>query len=801
MSATPESKAPEMLNIEIDGVPLRAPRGSMIIHAADDAGIQIPRFCYHKKLPIAANCRMCLVEVEKAPKPMPACATPVMEGMKVFTRSARAKSAQRGVMEFLLINHPLDCPICDQGGECELQDVAMGYGKDISRFVEKKRVVKDKNIGPLIATEMTRCIHCTRCIRTLEVVGGVKELGATGRGMHTTIGTYVERSVDSEMSGNVIDVCPVGALTSKPFRFSARAWEIRQHNSIAPHDCLGSNIHVHTYQNRVMRVVPRENESINETWLSDRDRFSYEGLNSSERLLAPMIRVNDAWEICDWDTALDAVAEGLTAVRDAHGAEQIGAWVSPSATTEELYLMQKLMRGFGSGNIDHRLRQGDFSDQQAAPAFPWLGQALQALDELDAVLLIGANIRKQQPIAAHRLLKAERAGCRIMSVNPVDFDFSFAQAEKIITAPAGMVDALAGIALALQELTGNRDDHHLDALLENASPQDSHRAIAAALHEAGNATVLLGPLAEMHPQFAALRALARLINELGGARLGYLPQGGNAAGAWLAGAVPHRGPGGKQARTTGQDFGAMLAGQLKGVCLLGIEPEYDTIDPSCSMTSLEQADFVVVMNSYVTESMQHYADVLLPIAPFTETSGSFVNAEGHWQSFNAVVSAAGESRPGWKVLRVLGNLLDLEGFDYTSSKDIQDELHLAVGDVRPDNSTDITAVPVSRDRADRLQRIAEVPIYSVDAVVRRARALQQTRDAGGVTARMNAAQAETLGFEDGQPIRVRQQAGKWASMPLGIDAAVPDGCVLIPTGCPGTESLCLPFGPIDIMQD
>jgi NADH-quinone oxidoreductase subunit G len=439
----------ERVHIEIDGRPLQARRGAMIIEVADEAGIHIPRFCYHKKLSVAANCRMCLVEVERTPKPLPACATPVAEGMKIKTRSPLARDAQKSTMEFLLINHPLDCPICDQGGECELQDVAMGFGGDVSRFQERKRVVRDKDIGPLIATDMTRCIHCTRCVRFGAEVAGIRELGATGRGEHMEIGTYIEHSVDSELSGNVIDLCPVGALTSKPFRFSARAWEMLQRDTIAAHDCIGSNLHVHVRRNRIMRVVPRENEAVNETWISDRDRFSYQGLYGDDRLAAPLIKGSGGWQQTDWPTALSAAAAGLRRVLAERGAQQLGALASPSATLEELYLLQRLVRGLGSHNIDHRLRQGDFRDQDVAPLFPWLGQSIAALETLDAALVVGSHTRKEQPLANHRLRKAALRGSALMFVNPVAFEFNYPVAEAVVATPAGMLQALAAIAKAL----------------------------------------------------------------------------------------------------------------------------------------------------------------------------------------------------------------------------------------------------------------------------------------------------------------------------------------------------------------
>ncbi|HMR01848.1 MAG TPA: NADH-quinone oxidoreductase subunit NuoG, partial [Candidatus Competibacter phosphatis] len=621
----------EQVNIEVNGIPLKARKGAMLIEITDAAGIAIPRFCYHKKLSVAANCRMCLVEVEKAPKPLPACATPVMEGMKVYTESPKALAAQKGTMEFLLINHPLDCPICDQGGECELQDMALGYGADVSRFAERKRVVRDKNIGPLIATDMTRCIHCTRCVRFGEEVAGLRELGATGRGESVEIGTYVAHSVGSELSGNVIDLCPVGALTAKPSRYRGRSWEYVQHPAIAPHDSVGSNIFIHTLRGQVMRVVPRENEAINETWISDRDRFSYEGIYSDDRLVRPWVKGGEA----DWEVALETASKGLREVIAQHGAEAVGFLLSPTATVEELYLAQKLARGLGVANIDHRLRQADFSDQDAAPVFPWLGQELADLEKVGAALLIGSNVRMEQPLAGHRLRKAALAGGRILLINPRDFEFLFPVAAKVIADPAGMVAALVGVALAVAELKGQDLPTELAVLAGGgASAGETERAIAEHLVNQAPATVLLGNLAVAHPAFAQLRALASFVAACSGAHLGYLPEAANSAGGWLAGALPHRLPGGASAPTVGLDTRSMLEAPRKAYVLLGVEPELDCWDGAAALKALQAAEWVVSLNPFASAASKAYAHVILPVATFAETSGSYVNAEGLWQSFS-----------------------------------------------------------------------------------------------------------------------------------------------------------------------
>ena len=719
-----------MVNIEIDGRQVQAKDGSMVIEAADDAGIPIPRFCYHKKLSIAANCRMCLVEVDKAAKPLPACATPVTEGMRVYTKSPRALDAQKGVMEFLLINHPLDCPICDQGGECDLQDLALGYGASNSRFMEKKRVVKDKDIGPLISTEMTRCIHCTRCVRFGQEVAGVKELGATGRGEHMEIGMYVEKALASELSGNVIDLCPVGALTSKPFRYTARVWELAQRDTIAPHDCIGSNLSVDVRRNKVMRFLPRENEDINETWISDRDRFSYDGLNSDDRLRTPMIKKDGKWHEVDWTTAFEFVVNGLKPILVRYGATQLGTLVSPMATVEEMYLAQKLVRALGGDNIDHRLRQQDFSDQDTAPLYPWLGQGIADLEKLDAALLIGSNVRKEQPIAGLRLRKAALRGASIMFVNAQRHDFNFPVKAQLASGVAGMEHDLAAVAKALLSITGASAPQGLDALLSNITVTDTHADVAKRLHQSPRATVLLGNQALAHPALSTLRALAGVIAQLSNAVLGYLPESGNSVGGWLAGALPHRGApcNGlvKLSANQGLDARAMLDANLKSYLLMGIEPEFDCANPIAAMEALANADFVVSLTAYKTDAMQQYADVLLPIAPFTETSGTLINAEGRWQSFAGVVAPLGEARPAWKVLRVMANLLDLPGFEYMSSDEVRDEVRVLVATSQGDNTMPWRCPETLSTDPDA--RITAAPIYAVDAIVRRSDALQQTAD-------------------------------------------------------------------------
>jgi len=799
MSATADSVAQEnLVNIEIDGVPLKVRRGSMVIEAADAAEIPIPRFCYHKKLSIAANCRMCLIQVEKVPKPLPACSTPVTEGMKIYTKSPMAIEAQRGTMEFLLINHPLDCPICDQGGECELQELSLGYGSGYSEYSENKRVVKDKDIGPLISTEMTRCIHCTRCVRFGEEIAGIKELGATGRGEHMSIGTYIEKALTSEMSGNVIDLCPVGALTSKPFRFTARAWEMTSHNAIAPHDCIGSNLYLQVRDNQVMRVDPRENEQINEVWISDRDRYSYEALDSDERLRVPMIKKNGQWQETDWNTVLEFTLNGLKSVIAAQGVGQLGTLVSASATLEEMYLAQQLTRGLGSANIDHRLRQLDFNDQNAAPVFPWLGQSIADLELLDAVLLIGSNVRKDQPIVGHRLRKAALRGAHIAVINPVDFDFNFPVAQSQIVSPAGMEHTLAGIARAAIDLTGKSAPAELQGLLHDVVANDAHKTIAAQLQKAAKATVLLGNLAHYHPAFSNLRLLASFIAEATGSTLGYLTEGANSAGAWIAGVVPHRQAGGKEITGAGLNARTIFESSLKAYVLLNIEPEYDCADPATAVKALTDADFVVSLTPYRSGAMEQYADVMLPVTPFSETSGTYVNAEGLWQSFRGAVKSLAEARPAWKVLRVLGNYFELEGFDYVSSEEVRDELANRVAGLMPSNKSqhDYTPRQLSAQH-DGLLRIADLPIYAVDNIVRRATSLQRADAVDHAAIRINETTAQQQGIAGATQVTVKQ-GEQQVMLPVMIDNGIPDGCVLLSMAIPAATGLGHHTGPVTI---
>jgi NADH-quinone oxidoreductase subunit G len=774
-----------MARLEIDGRAVEVPDNSMVMDAANKLGIYIPHFCYHRKLSIAANCRMCLVQVEKAPKPLPACATPVTEGMKVQTHSETAVKAQKGVMEFLLINHPLDCPICDQGGECQLQDLAVGYGGSSSRYAEPKRVVPHKDLGPLVsAEEMTRCIHCTRCVRFGQEIAGIMELGMIGRGEHSEIMPFVARTVDSELSGNMIDVCPVGALTSRPFRYSARTWELARRKSVAPHDSLGSNLVVQVKGERVMRVLPRDNEEVNECWLSDRDRFSYEGLNSEERLTAPMVKRDGQWQQVEWQEALELVARELKRIGQVHGAASIGALATPQATLEELHLMQKLARGLGSDNVDFRLRRSDFSADDDRAGAPWLGMPVAALNGLDRILVVGSTLRKEQPLIAQRLRMAVRKNATLCLVNPVDDDLLVRVAAKSIVAPAQMAQALAAVVKAAAGARGAV----VPAAVANVAVDDAARAIAEQLVSGQNGAILLGSLAANHPQAAQLHRLARELGRITGAKVGFLGDGANAVGGYLANAVPG---------ASGRNAAAMLASPLKAYLLLHAEMDLDTGDASAALAAMQGAEFVVAMSAYRHKALE-YAQVMLPVAPFTETAGSFVNIEGRVQGFQGVVRPLGETRPAWKVLRVLGTLLGVPGFGYETVEQVRAECLAAAGDIPARLSNDLrgTPVAVTAPGPGGVQRIGEVPIYHGDSIVRRAPSLQATRDAQ-VVASLPGSLVEELGLEPGDTVRISQSGGA-ALVPFVRDDRLPGNCVRFGAGFAQSAGLGPLFGEVTL---
>ncbi len=752
-----------MINVEIDGKAVQVPPGSTVMDAATQVGAYVPHFCYHKKLSIAANCRMCLVQVEKAPKPLPACATPVTEGMKVFTASDYAKKAQQSVMEFLLINHPLDCPICDQGGECQLQDLAVGYGKSESRYKEEKRVVFVKNIGPLVsAEEMSRCIQCTRCVRFGQEVAGIMELGMGGRGEHSEILSFVGKSVDSELSGNMIDVCPVGALTSKPFRYSARTWELQRRKSVSPHDGLNANLQVQVKGDRVMRVLPLENEAVNECWISDRDRFSYEGLYADDRVTSPMVKVDGEWQQASWQDALTAAAEAIATNAKQHGGNEVSFLVGPHATLEESFLAKQVASAVGSGSIDHRLRVTDESLDKAG-GIPWLGRKFTDFASVDRFLVIGSNLRQEQPLVASRIRQRIKKGATLAVVNATDDDLLCPVAAKAIVKPSQLRDALAGVALSLAKRLEKT------APSVNAQFVQGSEEIAANLVTGKNVAVLLGDLGQSSPEASQIEALASAIASMLGGTVGRLSASAAAMGAYVAGAAPS---------SHGKSAHVALTKGSKAFVLIGCEPEADSAAGGQALASLKSADKVVALTSFASATMKEYADIILPVAPFTETSGTYVSQDGTVQSFTGVVRPLGETRPGWKVLRVLGDLLHANVGTFNSSDDVKKASLANFSDaqlgVKP---TSVSTNGVGSDNT--LERVADLPIYHADPLVRRATSLQRSAYAKQARVRMNAETAKSLGLTHGASVRV-EQGGSAVVASLAVDSTVATNVVRVP---------------------
>ena len=766
-----------MINIEIDGKQIEAPNGSTVIEAAHSAGIAIPHFCYHKKLSIAANCRMCLVQVEKAPKPLPACATPVTEGMRIFTASDQAVTAQKGVMEFLLVNHPLDCPICDQGGECMLQDMSVGYGAGQSRYHEEKRVVLSKDIGPLVsAEEMSRCINCTRCVRFGTEIAGKMELGQAFRGEHAEIISFVSGTVDSELSGNMIDLCPVGALTSKPFRYKARSWELSRRRSISAHDSLGTSLAIQTKDNRVLRVLPIDNEEINECWLSDKDRFAYEGLSSTERLTKPMIKQGGKWLEVEWQVALEYAANGLRHIANGAGAEQIGALATPNSTLEELYLLQKLTRQIGSQHVDFRLRQSDFSADSKKLGAPWLGMSIADITRADRLLIVGSFLRKDHPLLAARIRNLVKHGVQANIIHSADDDLLMKVENKAIVKPDAIVDLLNQVLQSLTAVKQNSESGSGPAL-----------AMAKSLAGGKRVAVFLGNFAQQHPQAAQIQALAQKIAVLCDGKFGFFGEAANSVGGYLANAIPG---------VNGLNASTMLESPRKAYILLNVEVELDCANPQQATVAMNSADLVIAMSAYKHEALD-YADVLLPIAPFTETSGTFVSTEGRVQSFKGAVKPLGEARPAWKVLRVLGNLLKLNGFDQDTSEAVRDEalkdvnvserLNNAIGEVE----TKVVSA------GNGYQRVSDVPIYATDAIVRRSAPLQATKDAAEPSVWLHSEELSKIGVQSGGTIKVGQGEGR-VRLTVEADDKLPKGVVRIAAGHPTTSALGSMFGTITV---
>ncbi|MEJ6667432.1 MAG: NADH-quinone oxidoreductase subunit NuoG [Alcaligenes aquatilis] len=773
-----------MVELTIDGIKVDAPEGSMVIQAAHDAGVYVPHFCYHKKLSIAANCRMCLVDVEKAPKPLPACATPVTNGMVVRTRSEKAVAAQKSVMEFLLINHPLDCPVCDQGGECQLQDLAVGYGGSESRYKEEKRVVAAKSMGPLISTEaMQRCIHCTRCVRTGEEIAGVQEVGMLNRGEHAEITTFVGRAVESELSGNMIDVCPVGALLSKPFRFNARTWELARRRSVSPHDSVGANLVLQAKMDKVLRVVPFENDEVNECWISDRDRFSYEGLYTEDRLTRPMVRGDDGqWREASWNDAMQTIVAGMNAVREKFGADQLGCIGSATSTTEELALLARLGRALGTENVDFRLRQTDARLDGALAGVPWLGMPLTALNELDRVLVVGSFLRKDHPLMAQRLRQAVKRGAQVSFIDSAaDNPLFNAIAGRMTVAPSQLANSLAQVLVAVAKAK----DSAVPAGLEGVQVSAEAQQIADSLASGERVAILLGNMAVNSDQASVIAANANAIAQASGAKLGFLTAGGNTVGGYLANAVPGKG---------GLTAEQMLAQTLRAYLVLNVEPALDSDLGERALETLKSATFSVALTSYRSAAEQ-WADVMLPVSPFTETSGTFVNAEGRVQSFKGAAAPVGDTRPAWKVLRVLGNLFQLDGFDDETSESVRDSVMAAGVESRLSNQINLAASVLPA--ASGLERVADVPIYRSDALVRRSAPLQETPASAAPTARMAAATLTQLGLADGDLVKVRSSQGE-VSLPAQLDDTVALNSVRVATAFSETAALGSAFGQLTV---
>lgn len=774
-----------MVELTIDGKPVSVPEGSMVMHAASELGLYVPHFCYHKKLSIAANCRMCLVEVEKAPKALPACATPVTQGMVVHTCSAKAVAAQKSVMEFLLINHPLDCPICDQGGECQLQDLAVGYGADESRYREEKRVVFHKDVGPLVsAEEMSRCIHCTRCVRFGQEVAGIMELGMLNRGEHSEIQTFVGSAIESELSGNMIDICPVGALTSKPFRYTARTWELARRRSISAHDSVGANLVVQVKGERVMRVVPFENDDVNECWISDKDRWSYEGLNAEDRLTSPMIKGDDGvWRESSWNEALTAAAQVLERINQTHGDGQIGSLATEYSTVEELALLARLTRGLGSQHIDFRLRQTDAAFDQSLEGFPWLGMPIAELNTLDRVLVVGSVLRKDHPLFAQRLRQAAKHGTQIVIIDATGDDPLIPTARRLTVAPDQLSGTLAQVAAAMNEAGQNEQGTRQLPAGQDLTPAD----IAAILGSGSKTAVFLGNMAVASPQASQLAIQAQAIADHAKGTLGFLTAGANTVGGYLAGAV---------ATEDGMNVVKMMKNPLKAYLVLHAEPALDMDDGEKAEKMLAGA-FSIALTSYKSAA-ENWARIMLPVAPFTETSGTFVNAEGRAQSFKGVVAGLGHSRPAWKVLRVLGNILKLADFEDETSESVRDSVLLDGFTSRLSNR--VTAVTGNQAQAQSaegaIQRVADLPIYRTDAIVRRAQSLQQAPASAIPMAHLNNAMLERLGVQDGDTIRVRGSNGNDIQIQAKQDNRLADNTVRIAQGFAQTAALGSAFGNV-----
>lgn len=742
-----------MIEFELDGKQVSAQPGSNILEVALKEGKYIPHFCYHKKLSIAANCRMCLVEVEKAPKPLPACATPIAPGMKVQTASKMAVEAQKGVMEFLLINHPLDCPVCDQGGECQLQDLSVGYGKSATRFHEEKRAVSNKDLGPLVRTVMTRCIHCSRCVRFTDEIAGYQELGMNYRNNHVEVTPFLGKTVDSELSGNIIDICPVGALTSKPYQDTGRPWELSRRKTISAHDALGSNLiaQVDKYH-KVARVLPFENEQINECWISDRDRFAYLGLYHNERVSSPMVKQDNKWIQTSWEAALKYVGETLNKIKAAHGSNSIAVLGSASSTTEELYLLQKAMRDFGVQNIDSRMEQVDFSLDAKQVAASYLGMSIEEFAKQESVLLVGCDLRNEQPLLAQRLRQSAKKGTEVSQINPVKFDLLMPTLVDSLVDPRNIAYKLAQVLFSVVAISGKTTTVDLSNVKECSKAVKIANSLIAK-----QGIVAIGRLAKTSSDYSLIVKLANEITRLVDGKVSMIASLANEVGAQLVGFNPYGTSFFAVKPTAGNNAKDMLSKTHRAYVLLNTEIEADAYNPVEAIETLKKADSVVAITAYASKEMLEYADVILPVSVFTETAGSFVNIEGKLQTFNGVTKPLGDAKPAWKVIRVLANNLGLSGFEYENIEDVRKEL-ATLNDASSllNNSVNVEQLVVApKHAADSLVRLGSINIYNTDSIVRRSEALQATKIAQPKVS-ISLSLAEKLGLQDGDMSNVTQ---------------------------------------------
>ena len=758
----------EKITLYIDDQRVECKPGTTIIEAADHIGIYIPRFCYHEKLSVVASCRMCLVEVENAPKTLPACATPVANDMHVYTRSKKARQSQKAVMEFLLINHPLDCPICDQGGECELQDIAMGYGEGVSKFTKNKRVVYDENLGPLIETDMTRCIHCTRCVRFGTEIAGIEELGALERGNHMSIGTYLKRGLKSELSGNVIDICPVGALTSKPYRYQGRSWGFSQHNSISPHDCVGSNTYIHSINTGnhmdIMRVVPRKNDAVNEIWLSDRDRFAYEGIQHDKRLTKPMVKQNGTWKTVSWAHIVSYVADCLKQVSENKGGDKIAALAHPSSTCEEFYLLQKLMRQLGSHNLDYRLKESDFSDQDKMNYAQYFSGSFSDIENTKCITLIGADTRIDQPMLNHRIRKAALSGGDCIRIDSHMTEMNFKTTLEFLTPHQEWISNIAQLLHAVLKIK----KQPVPEIIQSYKPSDDITNLAKCLCRHKSGLIFVGKNVINHPNASQLRGFISTIARETNHTICYLSEGANALGGATMGMLPHI------SSKVGLDKARMFTKPMSLFWLHQLDPEHDLSNYSEVKETLKKS-FVIACNQYDSDELRSYADIIIPTCTFAEMSGTFINMLGQQQRFNAAMPPLGDSKAGWKVIAAIAQTLQLDSFNYPHSQAVVDEFNQTSFDFEPK--------PMSLPKTIEANNSHDVWIefhhpFNIDAITRHANALQAVADDENSAVRINEELAKQFKLAENGPVTLKYGSKKIAAHVV-IDEFVADNTFVV----------------------